>query len=233
LKGIKWPSKETDIIAHLTKMGNPPPKILNISHYGDATTDEMGLDKQRRLIKALTNSNNWLTGKPDAILFSGGGNDIAGDPFCIYLNYKDTHLPGLDAVRFAGRLASIRASYLDLFVFRTRYATNVPIFGHCYDYGQPMQPHPPCTGPWLLPSLKFTGWDPDEGAQILHDALDKFREMLVTLEASGGYDFTVVLTQGTLAKSDWANELHPYPPGFENLAKKFLVALSARFPGRV
>lgn len=103
-------------------MGHPPPKILNISHYGDATTDEMGLVKQKRLIKALSDPNNWLTGQPDAVLFSGGGNDIAGDPFCIYLDYKDSSASGLDAERFAGRLASIRASYLDLFEFRDRYA---------------------------------------------------------------------------------------------------------------
>src|SRR5579859_4179665 len=122
LKGnsVEVPIRDTDIIAHLKKMGSPSPKILNISHFGDATTDEMGLAKQKRLIKALTTPGNWLDGKPDVILFSGGGNDIAGDPFCIYLNYKtiDSHTPGLDSDRFAGRLASVKASYLDLFLFR-------------------------------------------------------------------------------------------------------------------
>ena len=53
LNGNRWPSPDTDIIAHLTKMGSPPPKILNISHYGDATTDEMGLPKQRRPYRCL------------------------------------------------------------------------------------------------------------------------------------------------------------------------------------
>lgn len=183
LNGNAWPSPDTDIIAHLTKMGGPPPKILNISHYGDATTDEMGLIKQKRLINALRNPKNWLTGKPDAILFSGGGNDIAGDQFCIYLDYKDSNSPGLNPERFAGRLASIRASYLDLFLFRDRYASGVPIFGHCYDYPRPMQPHPPCAGPWILPSLTFTGWSTDEGANILHDALDQLKAMLDKLES--------------------------------------------------
>jgi len=56
--------------------------------------------------------------------------------------------------------------------------------------------------------------------------------MLVRLEVSG-CDFTVVPTQGTLAKEDWANELHPYPPGFEKLAGRFLSALQHRFPGRI
>jgi hypothetical protein len=233
---VEVPIRETDIIAHLRKIGSPPPKILNLSHFGDATTDEMGLAKQKRLIKALTTPGNWLDGKPDAILFSGGGNDIAGDPFCIYLNYKtiDTHTPGLDSERFAGRLASVKASYLDLFLFRDRYAKGVPIFGHGYDDARPMQPHPPCTGPWMKPSLNFTGWNDEEGAAILLDALTRFRRVLADLEASPkSYDFTVVHTEGTLAKEDWANELHPHPPGFQKLADKFLSALRSHFPGRI
>ena len=233
LNGNRWPSPDTDIIAHLKKMGSPPPKILNISHFGDATTDEMGLPKQQRLIEALQNPKNWLDKKPDAILFSGGGNDIAGDPFCIYLNYKDPGSSGLDSDRFAGRLASMRASYLDLFLFRNRYASGVPIFGHCYDYARPMQRHPPCTGPWMKPSLTFTGWNPEEGAAIIGDAIDQFKAMVDKLEASGEYDFTVVQTHNTLAATDWANELHPYPPGFEKLAQKFQSALQYRFSGRI
>jgi hypothetical protein len=230
LNGNGLPWGDTDIIANLENMGAPRPQILNISHFGDATTDEMGLRKQQRLIDALSNPKNWLSGKPDAILFSGGGNDIAGDQFCIYLNYKDSHTPGLDADRFAGRLASIRASYNDLFLFRDRHAPHVPIFGHGYDFPHPMTPHPPCTGPWISPSLKFTGWTDDDGTQILHAALDRFQKTLVELASS---EFIVVATQGTLAKEDWANELHPYPPGFKKLAARFLTELQNRFRGRI
>ena len=43
----------TDIIAQLQTMGGNPPVIYNISHYGDATTDEMALPKQERTIQAL------------------------------------------------------------------------------------------------------------------------------------------------------------------------------------
>ena len=80
-----------------------------------------------------------------------------------------------------------------------------------------------------MPSLTFTGWNADEGAQILHDALDQFKAMLDKLERSGNYNFTVVQTHNTLAKMDWANELHPYPPGFEKLARKFLDELGHHF----
>jgi hypothetical protein len=236
LTGNGLPIGDTDIIAHLRNMGNPKPKILNLSHFGDATTDEMGLEKQKRLIKALSTPQNWLSEKPDVILFSGGGNDIAGDPFCIYLNYKDSGSSGLDSERFAGRLASVKASYLDLFAFRDHFAAGVPIFGHAYDLARPIpSPHPPCTGPWMWPGLSFTGWNIAEGTQIIHDALIAFRDMLLKLEASQrpNYDFTVAPTQGTLTKADWANELHPYPLGFQHLAEKFLAKLRDRFPGRI
>jgi hypothetical protein len=232
LDGNRWPSANTDIIAQLADLGLPPPRILNISHYGDATTDELALSKQQRLIAVLSESANWLTGKPDAILFSGGGNDIVGEQFCIYLNDKGASAPALDPDRFSARLASIRASYSELFLFRDRYAPGVPILGHCYDYARPMWRHPPCAGPWIIPSLKFAGWTAAEGLKIVHAALDEFKAMLLGLAGSTS-GFTVIPTQGVLTKTDWANELHPYPPGFKSLAEVFLTALRDRFPGRV
>ena len=78
----------TDIIAHLGSMGNISPFILNISQWGDATTAEMSWPKQQRMITAIQDPSNWLdSGKPDAILFSGGGNDVAGDQFAVFLDY--------------------------------------------------------------------------------------------------------------------------------------------------
>jgi hypothetical protein len=36
-----------------------------------------------------------------------------------------------------------------------------------------------------------------------------------------------------LDPADWANELHPYPQGFQKLAGKFVDALRSKFPGRI
>lgn len=47
------------------------------------------------------------------------------------------------------------------------------------------------------------------------------------------YDFTVVHTEGTLTRTEWANELHPHPPGFEKLAQKFPSAVGLHFRGRI
>jgi hypothetical protein len=131
-------------------MGTANPVILNVSHLGDATTEEMSLPKQERMIAALQDPSNWLaSGKPDAILFSGGGGDIAGNQFCIFLDYAMPGATGLNAVRFQGALEGVEASYRDLFAFRDRYAPGVPVVAHNYDFAIPNGAHPACAGPWL------------------------------------------------------------------------------------
>jgi hypothetical protein len=225
---------DTDIIAQLQTMGNLNPLIANVSHYGDATTDEMSLPKQQRMIEQLQDPSNWMaSGKPDAILFSGGGDDIVGDQFCIYLDYASAGGTGLDTARYQLVLASIEARFRDLFAFRDHYAPGVPIFGHCYDFPIPNGAHPVCAGPWLQPSLVFCGYtDVAKGAQIARDALVQFRTLLLRL-ATPANNFFMVDTQGTLVTADWANELHPFPAGFVKLAQNFVDALRFKFPGRI
>lgn len=224
---------DTDVIAQLESMGNVNPTIQNVAHFGDATTEELSWPKQQRMIDSLQDPANWLNGKPDAILFSGGGNDIAGNQFCIFLDYANSGGPGLDANRFQGVLDMVQASYQDLFLFRDRNAPNVPIFGHCYDFPIPNGAHPACAGPWLQPSLTFAGWNVAQGTQILHDALAAFKAMLLGLAANAANNFILVDTQGTLSASDWANELHPLPEGFKKIAGKFVDVLRINFPGRI
>jgi hypothetical protein len=226
---------DTDVITQLRTLGAVNPKILNMSQWGDATTDELSLPNQQKLMAALHDPANWAaSGKPDAILFSGGGNDIAGDRFCIFLDYNTPGSTGLDAVRFNDVLDAIEGSYLDLFAFRDRYAPGVPIFGHPYDFPIPNGVHPICIGPWLQPSLIYAGWtDLAAGTGIVHDALLGFEARLTTLANKPENNFHLVPTQGTLAPSDWANELHPEPEGFVKIAEKFVTALSGQFPGRI
>lgn len=224
----------TDIVSHLMSLGTMNPMILNVSHFGDATTEEMSWPKQQRMIDALQDPRNWMSsGKPDAILFSGGGDDIAGNQFCIFLDYAIPGASGLNAARFRGALNGVQASYLDLFAFRDRYAPGVPIFGHCYDFPVPNGIHPSCGGPWLQPSLQFSGWNLAQGTSIVRQALIDFKSMLMALESDARNNFTLVDTQGLLNPGDWANELHPFPNGFQALAKRFVDVLRQRFPGRI
>lgn len=226
--------RSTDIIAQLESMGTINPLIQNVSHYGDATTAEMAWPKQQRLIDSLNDPSNWIDGgRPDAILFSGGGNDIAGDQFCIFLDNAVPGAPGLDANRFTKALGMVEAAYLDLFSLRDTHARGVPIYGHCYDYPVPNGTHPACAGPWLQPSLSYCGWNVAQGTEIVKSALDAFKAMLLRLANDPANRFTLIDTQGILQPPDWANELHPYPNGFKMLAGKFIDALRLDFPGRI
>lgn len=233
LTGNGLPLVDTDVIAQLRRIGGMPPVILNQAHHGDSAVNEMSLPKQQRMIEALSDPDNWVDGKPDAILLSGGGNDVAGDQFCIFLDFNDGHAAGLNADRFTKALAAVEACYLDLFALRDRIAAGVPIFGHCYDFPIPNGAHPVCAGPWLKPSLDFCNWPVAQGTTIVHDALATLRSMLVRLAADPNNNFHVVDTQGTLSPAEWANELHPGPDGFKKIAQKFSAALAQKFPGRI
>lgn len=236
--GTLWPNQGIVAKSQLGSMGSPPPTILSFAVHGQPMTGVMSWKNQDRIITALQDGNQWSNGSTaDAILVSGGGDDIIGDQFAIYVDYKGG---GLDRVRFQGILDSVKASYKDLFALRDDVANRVQIVGHCYDYAIPNGVHPGVFGgPWLQPSLQFAGYDYIEGLAIVKDAIDAFSIMLDGLANDPRNKFTLVKTIGTLTRDNshplgWANELHPYTTGFTALAQEFLVTLrGALFPGRI
>ncbi len=222
----------TAIAAQLTQMGNPPPLVLNYAYFGQATTAVLTYENQEQIIGSVSDSSQWLNGAPDAILASMGGDDLVGDQFVIYLDYQGA---GLDMTRFQGALDSVRASYLDLFALRDAVLPGKTVFGHCYDYAIPNGVAPVCAGPWLQPSLEFSGYDLSEGLAIVSTMIDGFAAMLSDLAAIPANRFVLIDTRNTLARvtgaqNGWANELHPYPTGFQLLTQKWLAALRAHFP---
>ena len=82
--GIPWPNQ--DIVAKLQTIGNPRPIALSLAVHGNPMTTTMGLADQMQYVSDIANSS-WLNGTPDAILVSGGGDDVVGDQFIIYLDY--------------------------------------------------------------------------------------------------------------------------------------------------
>lgn len=128
--GIPWPNQ--DIVAKLQTIGNPRPIALSLAVHGDPMTTTMGLSNQMQYVSDIADSP-WVNGSPDAILVSGGGDDVVGDQFIIYLDYFGGGLSN----RIQRAINSVEASYQALFDFRNLYAPNTPIFGHCYDYAIP------------------------------------------------------------------------------------------------
>lgn len=232
-------SNPSDVINKLKSLANPKvPFILNLAHHGDEARTALGLEKRKRIIEALQERR---FGDFDAILFSGGGDDIAGDQFCLWVDDWQKGMDasqGLDMARLRNALGVVESACLDLIDIRNKFAPQAKIFMHSYDFPIPDGRGVCGAGPWLQPSLIYRGWNSlAEGKTIVKNALLEFNSLLTGIAARHPDDVILVPTQGTLNnpdyKNDWDNELHPTPNGFEKIAGKFLLALREHFPGRI
>jgi hypothetical protein len=169
------------------------------------------------------------------MLFSGGGSDIVGDLFCLWLNQNTGGLPAMelaDPLRLAAIFGTIRAGYFDLIGIRDALSPETKIVVHAYDFPQPSDDGVCGGGPWIKPSLDYRRiLDPDvqfEGTKII---LQTFGTLLTDIALRGARNFHVVPTQGTLKPAaEWANEIHPAQDGFAKLADKFKHALAEHWP---
>jgi hypothetical protein len=220
------------VINHLEKISGV--KILNTAHHGDSVQEMLGVEKRQR-IEALLKKPGF-----DILLFSGGGNDIVGDQFCLWLkpNTGGDAVSAVDTARLEEILGIVEDGYRDLIDIRDHCAPDCWIVTHAYDFPQPSDKGVCGLGPWLKPSLDYRGWKKaaDQFA-IAKMVLTKFNDLLVALEAeqkSAGRHFLHVRTQGTLnPRTDWANEIHPNATGFARIARVFSTALngiSSAFP---
>ena len=96
----------TDVVAHLKSLPSMHPEVLCLAHHGESAEDMLGVAKLHELVDNL---NKPANGKFDAILFSGGGNDLAGNQFRLWLT--DAASNGMDPTRGlnSSRVASILA----------------------------------------------------------------------------------------------------------------------------
>ena len=158
-----------------------------------------------------------------------GGDNLVGDQLIIYLD--ESGVGGIDEERFKAVINLVKASYLDLFAFRTKHAKGLPIIGHCYDYALPNGVTPICTDhAWLKPSLDFAGYAHGRQLEIVVSMIDKFHDMLKPLADDLTNNFFLADTRKTLKRDPkeplgWANEIHPFPQGFNALAEVFLSTL--------
>jgi hypothetical protein len=208
--------------------------VLDMAHYGDASTETLGVGKRARMAKLWQDPEH---GHFDAILISMGGNDICGDQFIMWVDKKVEGLDPLNAIlqdRLKDMLYVIESAYTDLIALRDEYLPHAIIFTHGYDFVQPTGLGACGVGPWLKPSLDFLGWtNPTEAQLICSTALLAFDRLMTNIEGNNK-GVVYVRTQGTLdPKTDWSNELHPTEGGFKKVSDKLVAALRTKFPGRV
>jgi lysophospholipase L1-like esterase len=183
---------------------------------------------------------------PDAILLSGGGNDIAGNEFAMLLNHAASGLPPLndDVVRGVIDVRTKNA-YAFLLSGITEIATRllerpIPVILHGYDYAVPdgrgfLGGFAFLPGPWMQPGFHRKGHsDLDLNTAVVARLIDAFNTMLRQLTRATGFEHVrYVDLRGTLSstagyKRDWANELHPTVRGFKAVAQKIVSAIGAR-----
>jgi hypothetical protein len=197
--------------------------IANYAHAGDATLQTMGLEKSKRLESVVVGA--------DILLFSGGGDDIAGEQFCIWLNQNtdgDTS-KAINWNRLGAAMSLIIANYEDLVDIRDRLAPDCWIVTHSYDF-------PPASmmgkgvlfglmGPWLEPGLNWCGWtDESDQELIVQMVMREFQNRMAAFAAQNRKHLHVN-TQGTLSAQDWDNEIHANGVGWTKLAQVINLAL--------
>jgi hypothetical protein len=225
------------VIVQLRKLLGIP--ILNMAHHGDEVRQMLSLPQRQEIIKRLSDPAVRF----DALLFSGGGNDLAGDQFRLWLRIMPPSTPPaqlLNPTAVDAVLGVVETGYRELIRIRNQFSPQTVIFVHGYDF-------PPITGigvcglgPWLRPSLDslflemgLNPPNPHEQFKVVRELLERFNAMLQRIAAEPAVQrFVVVPTQGTLVadKNDWQNEIHPTTTGFVKIAQKFKAALNAVFP---
>jgi hypothetical protein len=223
------------IIRRLEKRLGVP--ILNLAEAGDEVRFMLGVEQRRRLIATLTEGCP-AGGAWDALLFSGGGNDIVGNPMALWVRdwAKDIQPAQLiHQPRFEAALSLIRAGYEDLIALRDSLSPETLLVFHAYDFAIPDGRGVCHLGPWMKPAFDLRGFpNLDARFRVVRVMLEQFAAMLTVLEAHHE-KVTFINGQGTLSQleSAWDNELHPERKGFDKFADMFQQRLKALFPNRV
>ena len=220
--------------------------VESVAHAGDNVEDMAYSGGQfeqfaRRLEKLLRQNRI-----PDAILISGGGNDLAGNEFVMLLNHAASGLPTLndDVVRgiIDVRLANAYVFLISALTEMSKQYLNrpIPIVIHGYAYPVPdgrgvLGGWSILPGPWLRPSFHRKGHpDQETNAKVMRKLIDTFNAMLQRVSSTQGFahvrylDLRGELASDSTYKRDWANEMHPTARGFAAVAAKFASAIAGQ-----
>jgi hypothetical protein len=223
------------IVARLEDLLGVP--VLNLADAGDEVRFMLGVEQRRQLAQQLKRGSP-AGGPWDALLFSGGGNDIVADPMALWIREYDPALPAgehIHARRFGGALGIVAAGYEDLIALRDALSPTTHLVFHTYDWAIPDGRGVCHLGPWLKPTFDLRGFPPDLAfrGEVVRAMLRQFALMLQGLARPGSV--TVIDGQGTLAPqvASWHNELHPSKAGYDVFARRFRDTLKALFPDRL
>mgnify|MGYP003384616283 CR=1 FL=1 len=215
---------------------------LNDIVYGSVPENWFGIPQSESVSRMAELIDLMEKFQPDAVLLSGGGNDIAGDQFFSFVNNAKSGLSNPNVEVTKGVMKhTFKKAYIDLIEMILTKAQlmnkQVPIFVHGYDYPWPDGRGVTffnIVGPWFHEAFnqKNLPYRNQEELLVRHRIvkilIDELNEMLKDLSVQYSGKVFFIDLRGTLpVPSDWANELHPTADGFKRLSDKVEHALSA------
>jgi hypothetical protein len=210
--------------------------ILNLAKAGDEVRYMLGVTERRGLVEKLSTAVSQ--GVPwDVLLFSGGGNDIVGDPMALWVRDWRTGAPLdelFDRRRFSHALGLVRAGYDEVIALRDKLSPQTHLIFHSYDFPVPDGRKACLFGPWLKPAFDDRGFpDLSSRYEVVRAMLSMFAGELAGMAAMR--KVTVINLQGTLKpdKASWHDELHPSSSGFDVVTEVFADEIRKLFPSQV
>ena len=189
-----------------------------LSAAGDELVDILKPENRERLVDAIRNT------QVHAFLFSGGGNDIAGDGFVDFLvnaapsaEAADYAAPALDAF-----LVRVKDLYRDFFGELLQGFPELKIFFHGYDYALPQS-----DDSWLGPSLAQKNIPWEHWASIVRVIIDRYNAALADLATAFPGKVMHVNYIGAVGElEEWRDEPHGKAAGCERAANRFTTTIT-------
>jgi len=222
-----------------------PAVVLSLAQPGDTIRRMSDISRNPVLDDWL--SRQWGAFNWNALLISGGGNDVIDDaghiiPASATAQGDKPTAAYIDPVVLAKTLADVANGYRRIVALRDRADSpcpGVPLVTHAYDFVTPRDSPARFLvaqlGPWLFPAMVAAKIPPNRWNDVADHVLGALGQCLVDLEAELP-NFHVARTLGRLTRAapgtqgdshDWANEIHPNGGGFRELAKLLAELLDA------
>jgi hypothetical protein len=168
-----------------------------------------------------------------ALVLSGGGNDIAGTADFLRILADDCSKATTVAECYrvaqpAEIIAAIAAAYRGVVLKFRAYNPTATVFTHNYDNAWPTGKGVFGPADWLKVPMDKAKVPKALRRDLLKDLMKRLRDaQLVLAKEKALGPIVAIASAGTMPEDDnekwWANELHPTPAGFRLLAKKAFI----------